>query len=139
MKTKVCSTCHKRKRIDCFNRKTSSKDGLEHYCKPCHRERNRKHYAGNKAAYKASAKKFKRDLRDWFQELKTTKHCERCGETKWWRLAFHHRDSADKDRDIARMVSNHVSRTRILKELEKCAVVCHNCHADLHYEERGVV
>lgn len=133
---KICSTCKREKPLDAFNKKSANADGRERYCKECHRTRNRVHYGDNKDAYKASARKFKLSLRDWYQTLKRGKQCICCGETKYWRLSFHHINTDDKDMEVSQMVIKNVSRARILAEIEKCVVVCHNCHSDIHHEER---
>lgn len=47
-------------------------------------------------------------------------------------LAFHHTDSADKDFKLdMRSLSNRRLES-VLKELDKCILVCHNCRAELH-------
>jgi hypothetical protein len=47
-------------------------------------------------------------------------------------LAFHHTDSAEKDFKLdMRSLSNRGLET-VLAELDKCILVCHNCHAELH-------
>lgn len=136
---KVCSTCKIEKTTEEFNKKSANADGRERYCKDCHRARNRAHYDDNKDAYKTSARKFKRLLTAWFQAYKSTLHCEKCGESKPWRLAFHHRDPKQKDLEVSAMVKLHRSRENILKEIAKCDVVCHNCHADIHHEENRLL
>lgn len=35
IKTKVCTTCKKRKTKDLFGKKSGTKDGLRYYCKKC--------------------------------------------------------------------------------------------------------
>ena len=59
--------------------------------------------------------------------------CSICGYRKnLAALAFHHLDSADKDFKLdMRSLSNRGSKT-VLAELDKCILVCHNCHSELH-------
>ena len=131
---KICTTCKIEKPKSEFNKKSSNVDGLERYCKQCHRIRNRNHYLDNPEAYKASARKYKALLIEWFQEYKSTLCCSRCGDVNSWRLAFHHVDPNNKVSGISQMVSNHMSRVLIMEEINKCIVVCQNCHADIHHE-----
>lgn len=61
--------------------------------------------------------------------------CERCGYDKSKRaLEFHHLDPKEKDFGIA-----HKGYTRswekVKKELDKCILVCSNCHAEIHEEQ----
>lgn len=137
MKTKKCSTCTITKPVTEFNKKSSTPDGYERYCKECHRERNRLHYAANKKAYKQSAKKFKQLLREWYVGIKQQHVCLSCGEDKYWRLAFHHRDPTTKVADVSQMVIGNISRAKILEEIEKCDALCHNCHSDVHHLENN--
>lgn len=62
--------------------------------------------------------------------------CERCGYYKCLRaLTFHHRDG--KDFGIA--AKGHTrSWERVKKELDKCDLLCHNCHMELHDEEENI-
>jgi hypothetical protein len=47
-------------------------------------------------------------------------------------LAFHHTDSEEKDFKLdMRSLSNRTLKS-VLAELDKCILVCHNCHAELH-------
>ena len=59
--------------------------------------------------------------------------CSLCGyHRNLAALAFHHSDSAEKDFKLdMRSLSNRTLQS-ILAELEKCTVVCLNCHAELH-------
>jgi hypothetical protein len=61
--------------------------------------------------------------------------CSRCGfdEPIPDCYAFHHRDPTQKDPRWNKMKTNNWSFERIKDELDKCDVVCHNCHAIIHY------
>jgi hypothetical protein len=73
----------------------------------------------------------------WFIELKKTLSCQRCPESHWACLDFHHRDPSTKTRMISRMVAAAMSVEKILAEIAKCDIICANCHRKLHAEERG--
>lgn len=60
--------------------------------------------------------------------------CKTCGENHPACLEFHHLDPENKDNDIAYMVNTGYSIARILREIEKCVVLCSNCHRKLHFE-----
>lgn len=58
-----------------------------------------------------------------------TQHaCVTCGEADPVVLEFDHRVPADKDLDISEMVRRAYSLQRITAEIEKCDVLCANCH-----------
>jgi hypothetical protein len=101
-----------------------------------------KWYAKNKnnSAYKASQaetkKRLRKERRKWFQDLKKTLKCNRCPETDWRVLDFHHKDPSQKDWEVANMVRSRWSQKRILAEIDKCEVLCANCHRREHWDEK---
>lgn len=48
-------------------------------------------------------------------------------------LTFHHEDPAQKELglNIRKLSNNSISKLK--KEIDKCILVCHNCHMELHY------
>lgn len=73
-------------------------------------------------------------LRKWYEQLKEGQPCADCGGS--FHLAAMHWDHLpgfEKVENLARLV-NLGSRTKILAELEKCELVCANCHAVRTYE-----
>jgi hypothetical protein len=64
--------------------------------------------------------------------------CAGCGETHPAILDLHHRDPADKHPRFKKWGANawkRLSYADIAAELEKCDVLCANCHRKHHYEE----
>jgi hypothetical protein len=80
-------------------------------------------------------RKRKQAKRYWLQQYKESLKCSSCGEDRWWVLDFHHRDPSEKEQGVARLFGC-ASKERIMKEIEKCDVLCANCHRDLHHRER---
>lgn len=60
--------------------------------------------------------------------------CEKCGYNKYiGALEFHHLDPNEKDFGIGK--SGHcVAWEKVKKELDKCILVCSNCHREIHGE-----
>lgn len=59
--------------------------------------------------------------------------CCKCGYNKCLgALDFHHKDPSKKEFRIAE--SNTKSWDRTKKELDKCILVCANCHRELHWD-----
>lgn len=57
--------------------------------------------------------------------------CQTCGYRKCvWALSFHHVDPSQKDFGIGGR--NLKSWARIQVELDKCVLICSNCHAEVH-------
>lgn len=64
--------------------------------------------------------------------------CSVCGYDKSYAaLTFHHRDPSVKEiRLDIRGLSNR-KWSKILEEVEKCDLVCFNCHMEIHWGENG--
>lgn len=75
-------------------------------------------------------------LREWFLTLKKKLKCEQCGQRHPATIAFHHNDPEQKEISLANACSCGFSKDQILKEIDKCTVLCHNCHSILHWEEQ---
>jgi predicted nucleic acid-binding Zn ribbon protein len=58
--------------------------------------------------------------------------CERCGYSKsLYALTFHHRNPAEKGFSIS---GSSMSWAKVKAEIDKCDLLCHNCHAEVHEE-----
>jgi hypothetical protein len=73
--------------------------------------------------------------KEWLNSLKGST-CSRC-ELEWpsFVLEFHHVDPSQKDFILAKCYSR--SKERILCEIEKCVVLCANCHRIVEHEMRS--
>jgi len=59
--------------------------------------------------------------------------CAKCGYNKCPDvLEFHHLDESTKDFDWGKLRLR--SKETILTELDKCTMLCANCHRETHYE-----
>lgn len=59
--------------------------------------------------------------------------CQCCGYHKCnHSLAFHHIDPTIKDLSFAGIRANPKSWIKVVDELRKCILVCHNCHSEIH-------
>jgi L-lysine 2,3-aminomutase len=70
--------------------------------------------------------KQKQQFKRMLSELKESRGCYDCGEKNPIVLDFDH--LKDKKYNVSRMVHDGFSWKAILKEIEKCEVVCANCH-----------
>jgi hypothetical protein len=109
--------------------------------KEYHREYHKKWYAnpGNRARQIAQAafhkNRNKARNRAFIEEYKQERGCQ-CGENHPACLDFHHLDPTRKRRTISEMIHGAYSLEVIEQELEQCLLICRNCHAKLHYEDR---
>jgi phosphopantetheine adenylyltransferase len=101
------------------------------------REYRRKYYANNKNSEKERISKRTKELRQFLKDLKSNLSCVKCSQNHPATLQFHHIDPNIKTEEISQMAKYGYSKERILEEIRKCEVLCANCHAILHYEERN--
>ena len=60
--------------------------------------------------------------------------CLKCGNDKHYLLDFHHLDKNTKDGTPSRMLANSKFE-EFFEEIQKCALLCSNCHQEFHYLE----
>jgi 5-methylcytosine-specific restriction endonuclease McrA len=62
--------------------------------------------------------------------------CEKCGYSKnLSALTFHHINPDDKSFNVEmRNIANH-EWGAVLEEVEKCQLLCHNCHHETHHPD----
>jgi hypothetical protein len=78
-----------------------------------------------------AVKKRRRKVREMAVEYKGGK-CSRCGYARCLEaLEFHHLDSSKKDFGISDKGYTR-SWNKIREEIDKCVLVCANCHRELH-------
>ena len=118
METKICSRCKRELSLTQFYSRGNGK--LRSECKECHKEYVKSKYQERKGA---------------IGEVKASIGCARCGDTRSYVLDFHHKDPSIKDANIARMTSNKNRLEDIQKEIDKCVVLCSNCHREFHHLE----
>jgi L-lactate utilization protein LutB len=95
---------------------------------------NKQHYLNNKDSYLQRKQTRRKEMQEWWKQFKSTLKCERCPESHPACLDFHHTDPNIKHGNIGSMVSaGSWGKTRILQEVEKCIVLCSNCHRKEHF------
>lgn len=126
--TKLCCTCGVVRPLTDFNVRRAAADGLQSRCRSC----SKQWYAANSAAHRANVRRNKKSLvernRRRLAEYLIDHPCVDCGETDVRCLDLDHRDGTQKIDDVARLIGNALSWTRILAEIDKCDVRCANCH-----------
>ena len=91
----------------------------------------KRRYADRRAYIVAAVRKRRRKVRRMAVEHMGGR-CSRCGYNKCVEaLEFHHLDSAQKDFGISERGHSR-SWERVRAELEKCILVCANCHREIH-------
>lgn len=112
-------------------------------CYPCieHRSRMVKEYRASdkyKQSKRKCLKRRKMNNKTIISNYKINHGCCKCGYSKCCEaLHLHHNDPKDKTNDICRMIKQGYSIKRIYAEMDKCIVICANCHAELHAAQRA--
>ena len=103
------------------------------------KESQRKSYLKTKNDYIQRNYAKRAEIKEWFTEYKKTLKCKRCPENDPACLDFHHTDPSKKEKRISQMVNWGHSRITIMQEVNKCEVLCSNCHRKLHAYELSEV
>lgn len=123
--------CKEEKEQTQFNKKKSTKDGLQTICKSCSRESFKKYWLNNKNEHAKAIRernaRTKHVGRQYCVDYAIQRGCVDCGENDPACLDFDH-ISGKKTRAVSEMCSHRYSIIRIQKEIDKCVVRCSNCH-----------
>lgn len=114
---RYCPRCKK----DCHFEEFYSRRGKPHssvYCKKCTSDQSLERM---------------RNLKEQMVNYKGGE-CNRCGYKKYiGALEFHHLDPNEKDFNISHL-RYYSFGDKIKNELDKCILVCANCHREIHHE-----
>jgi hypothetical protein len=87
-----------------------------------------------KNCYRKTKKSLQNKYRVLIDEYKENKGCSECGTKDYRVLEFHHKNGKEKEFSIGEVSTKGYGLKKIEKELEKCLVICANCHRILHYK-----
>lgn len=134
-----CTKCNEEQDEDQFyvKKRPNSRTTIDTTCKSCHREYRKKHYLDNKQVYMDKAKVSHARVKQWYVDYKETLSCSRCSQDHPATLQFHH-PSDDKEYNVATMVCSGHGIESIKREIEKCIVLCANCHSILHWGHQNI-
>lgn len=133
METKVCTKCKGDPQpIANFSWKNKLKGKRAVTCKKCKLLYDLDYYSRNKQTYIDKNYSAKKRNKKWIDEYKKDLKCIKCGEDETCCLDFHHIDPKNKKIEISLLKRSTLSLDSIKKEIDKCIVVCSNCHRKLH-------
>ena len=125
---KYCRKCETLKEFTEFNIHKSRYDGYQSQCRSCCSGNLGSHYSRNKVYYKKrNDRKRKLNKQKLYGHL-LGKVCVECGISDIRVLEFDHLPGNTKVSEISSMMSNGNCWETIKKEIEKCEIVCCNCH-----------
>lgn len=129
--SKTCKDCEQVLPLTAFHRHNNTKDKHGIYCRACSSVRHKKWRAANHVDQDKANANFRRawtKVRGLVNEVKRQSSCFYCGEYEIVCLDFHHIDPTRKDIDISKCRGVEAA----VAEMEKCVLVCKNCHAKVH-------
>ena len=105
-------------------------------CKMCNNAKVKAHYSANesyKQSVKDRAKSMKKVLTRYINDFKSKYGCRFCAETNPICLQFHHLDPSLKSFQVYGGTKRSLVNYR--SEIDKCEILCANCHLRLHAGE----
>lgn len=100
------------------------------------REYSRRWYEKNAAAHKAGAARNKKKARERWTLYKSTLACVVCGENRPSTFDFHHVKRDPGNVKIHRLLGDGRFKKALQEAVEKCVVLCANCHRACHFLEK---
>ena len=126
--SKTCTQCGATKPVTEFNFKRRV-DNLRHpYCRDCGKLLTRSHYKRRKRLY------LDRNLRAYAERRAIvvkakSRPCADCGvQYPYYVMDLDHREGVEKKFSLHSV--QYATKAAILREIEKCDVVCANCHRE---------
>lgn len=136
---RTCTKCFLQKPIEEFGWKDRTINKRHAVCKECTAKRSSEWYYKNKEHHIQSvaenSKSYRAQAGEYIYQYLLAHPCVDCGETDPVVLEFHH--LGDKSDDVASMVGRGQSLEKIKAEIDKCEVLCGNCHKRRTASERG--
>ena len=73
--------------------------------------------------------------RKWVEDYKQQRQCAKCGIADFRVLDFHHSSTKEKGFNVSDF-RYRVGFEKLKEEIEKCTLLCANCHRELHVEQK---
>jgi len=118
LETKICTKCGKELPIDNFYWRDKAKGLRRSECKNCHNNYVKQKY---------------KERHDNINKIKSQQCCAKCGDSRFYVLDYHHINPDEKEEKISRLIAHNVKEQTLQEELNKCILLCANCHREFHY------
>jgi len=106
------------------------------YCsRSCKEKARAKRVRDNNPNYnKEKYERRKTNIKPLFDKVKV--ECAHCGNNDTRVLDFHHINPETKSFELSKWTAH--TRKEIEEEINKCIILCANCHRIVHYEDRNL-
>jgi len=122
---KRCCTCKQIKPLPEYNLLQRAKDGRQYSCRDCNKAYHYDHRERHMRQIRARTERVRQEARAFIVDFLRTHPCVDCGESDIVVLEFDH--LRDKRANVSYLIQS-AEIQRIKDEIEKCEVVCANCH-----------
>lgn len=141
---RICTVCGESKTDEDFFYRNKRAEKLHSQCKECYALKRRKiwhtHYHKYGSKYRERAivrnRKIKNNLKKIMFDYLSDKSCLQCGVNDPRVLEFDHIKPSTKSFSIAQAINNTQKWENILLEINKCQILCANCHKIKTAEEQ---
>jgi len=121
MEAKICTKCKCEKSIEDFHWRDEVNGIKRSECKDCHNKKVKERYYENKKI---------------IDSIKKNGKCLKCGYNRCLEvLEYHHKEPEFKIGEVSKLAT-HYNLSIGIEEIEKCVLLCANCHREFHYLER---
>jgi hypothetical protein len=124
---KICTKCGGKKDTEQFQLVNKTTGRRRADCLECHNAVKREHYRNNPERYRQSVKDKRIKNREYVKSILLKTKCMDCSNDDWRVLEFDH-VRGTKVTNVSTMIDQMYSLKKIQDEIEKCDIVCRNCH-----------
>ena len=137
---KKCCCCGKNKDESEFWKLSKSLDWLQYRCKDCKKLYDNWYYWKRSYSYKIRKREISKARRKkilaYIKSIALERWCCICWYNKHIAaLQFHHRNQLSKKDAVSELIRKWYSLDKIKEEIDKCDVVCANCHLIITSEQ----
>jgi hypothetical protein len=135
---KTCTLCEVEKPYDQYTKKRRNKDGLMAMCRECSLPRRRQQYEENPETQRQAVYNRRSDVAGRVMQLKIETPCFDCDKYyPSYVMDFDHVRGVKKS-GVSKLVAKNSPWEEIQEEIDKCELVCANCHRERTFRRKGV-
>ena len=135
---KTCTLCSIEKPLEEYTKKRRNKDGYMAMCRECSLPRRRKQYKENPEPQREGVYARRRYVTERYMEFKINNPCTDCHKFYPSYVMDLDHVRGEKVAGVSSLVNRNAPWEVIQEEIDKCDLVCANCHRERTYKRLGV-
>ena len=128
---KTCTSCKQTKNVEDFNIRNKITQQRQAQCRDCQKAAMKRSYNNKKAQYISKVQDRTKFYYEQYVNWKDNVYCVECGESHRSCIELHHLDPSTKEGNPSSLFSA-VGKKKFREELQKCVILCANCHRKAH-------